>query len=465
MVADLRPHTHFIGIGGTGLSAIARVLLERGEKVSGSDRVLSPLAADLQQAGAQVFTGHAAENVQGADLVVRSSAVPEDNVEVAAAKAAGISVQKRSEYLESFLGGQFTIGVAGTHGKTTTTSMIVWMLHQLDLDPGFIVGGTVQNLGVNASAGSGDLFVIEADEYDYMFWGLRPTIAVVTNVEHDHPDCFPTERDFMAAFEGFVQKISSDGTLVACLDDPGAAHLLAYAGFRDQHWLAYGIEDQAADYYALNLVSRPNSGYQFDFFRDEEFLVPVKLAVPGIHNVQNAMAALVTAELLNLDLEAAASALSSFSGSGRRFELLGQAMGVQVIDDYGHHPTEIKATLQAARARYPDSRIWAVWQPHTFTRTLGWLERFGSAFADADQVIVTGVYAAREKAPEGFQLDQVAEAIQNPQARAIQSLDEVTAALLDEVAEGDVLIVFSAGDATQVSSGVLAGLQKREVTA
>jgi UDP-N-acetylmuramate--alanine ligase len=462
-VAELRPHTHFIGIGGTGLSAIARVLLERGELVSGSDRSPSNLAAELQQAGAKVYFGHAAENVQGATVVVRSSAVPDNNVEVLAARAAGIPVLKRNEYLETLLGKQFTIGVAGSHGKTTTTSMIVWMLHQLGLKPGFIVGGKVQNLSVNASAGGGEIFVIEADEYDYMFWGLRPTIAVVTNIEHDHPDCFPSDRDFMAAFEGYTKRITSDGTLVACLDDPGASHLLAYAGFQEQHWLAYSIGDLAADYLARNLVSRPQAGYQFDFYRGKEYITTVSLSVPGEHNVRNSLAALVTADLLNLDLEAVAEALSTFSGSGRRFEIIGRAAGVRVIDDYGHHPTEIRATLQAARARYPESRIWAVWQPHTYSRTLGWLEQFGAAFKKADKTIVTDVYAAREVAPEGFDLAKVAKEIKMPKTIAIQELDEVTTYLLKRLKEGDVLIVFSAGDATRVSADVLAGLQQKEL--
>jgi len=464
-VAGSKPHTHFIGIGGTGLSAIARVLLERGETVSGSDRSLSALAADIQQAGAQVFIGHSAENVQGADLVVRSSAVPEDNVEVAAAKTSGIPVLRREEFLENLLDGQMTIGVAGSHGKTTTTSMIVWMLSELGLEPGFIVGGQVQNLGVNASAGRGNLFVIEADEYDYMFWGLKPTIAVVTNIEHDHPDCFPTERDFMAAFEGFTNRITSDGSLVACLDDPGASHLLAYAGFREQHWLAYSIGDLAADYIACNLISKPQSGYQFDLFRDREYITTVSLSVPGEHNVRNALAAMVTADLLNLDLEAASQGLSTFSGSGRRFEMVGEAEGIRVIDDYGHHPTEIKATLQAARAMYPKARIWAVWQPHTYSRTLGWLDQFGKSFADADQLIVTGVYEAREQKPEGFDLHQVADAMVSTKAVAIQSLKDVSAELLEKLAANDVLIVFSAGDATQVSQEVITGLRQREGTA
>ncbi|MCB2178854.1 UDP-N-acetylmuramate--L-alanine ligase [bacterium] len=455
-------HTHFIGIGGTGLSAIARVLLERGETVSGSDRADSALAESIRNAGAQVFIGHAADHVRGADVVVRSSAVKDDNVEVVAAKAAGIPVLKRNDYLGTLLAGKFTIGIAGTHGKTTTSSMITWMLHALDRHPGFIVGGEVRNLGVNASEGESDLFVIEADEYDHMFWGLHPTIAVVTNVEHDHPDCYPTERDMMAAFEGFVDRITSDGSLVICLDDPGASHLLAYAGSKNRHWLAYSVDDPDADYAAHNLESVPGAGYQFEVLRGEEIVAKVALRVPGLHNVRNALAAIVTADLLNLDLLAAGEALSAFSGSGRRFEILGEAGGVVVVDDYGHHPTEIAATIQAARARFPERHIWAVWQPHTYSRTTMWQDAFGKAFIGADHVVITGVYAAREVQPEGFSLAAVADGVDAPQVQAIESLDAVTEFLLNEVAGGDVVIVFSAGDATQVSRGVLAELQAGE---
>jgi UDP-N-acetylmuramate--alanine ligase len=456
-------HIHLIGIGGTGLSAIAKVLLERGETVSGSDRSASALADTVRAAGAQVYLGHDAAFVDGADLVIRSSAVPEHNVEVQAAIQAGLRVLRRQEYFEELLAGQFTIGVAGSHGKTTTTSMIVWMLDQLGQAPGFIVGGDVQNLGTNAAAGQGELFVIEADEYDYMFWGLNPNIAVVTNIEHDHPDCFPTDRDFMAAFEGYVNKIPSDGSLAICLDDPGASHLLAYAGSKGKHWLAYSLENKAADYTAENLLSRPGSGYSFTALRGGESIADVQLDVPGVHNVWNALAALVTADLLNLDLEKAGQALSTFRGAGRRFELLGEAGGVIVVDDYGHHPTEIKATLEAARSRYPKAQIWAVWQPHTFSRTLGWLDDFGAAFSESDAVIVTGVYAARESRPDGFDLAEVAAAIQSPPARAIDSLADVSDLLLRELRSGDVVLVFSAGDATQVSATVFEGLQQREV--
>ncbi|MEN8240553.1 MAG: UDP-N-acetylmuramate--L-alanine ligase [Chloroflexota bacterium] len=458
-------HTHFIGIGGTGLSAIARVLLERGQQVSGSDRAASPLGDAVKAAGAQVMIGHAPENVLGAELVLRSSAVPDDNVEVLAAQQAGIPVVKRIDYLGQLLDGLLTIGVAGSHGKTTTTSMITWMLHALQLEPGFIVGGEVQNLGVNAAAGGGELFVIEADEYDYMFWGLAPTVAVVTNVEHDHPDCFPTAEDFTTAFHGYVERIPQDGSLVACLDDPGAAQLIKYAAARGQHWLSYSLENNAADYFADNLEPQTGAGYRFDAVINGQFSVPVGLLVPGKHNVLNALAAIAAADLLNLDLKKAAAALGEFIGAGRRYEEYPEVGGVLVVDDYGHHPTEINATLQAARSRHPERRIWAVWQPHTYSRTLGWLERFGAAFSDADQVVLTGVYAARETAPQDFVLADVAGAIEHASVHAGQELKQVTAYLLENISAGDLVIVFSAGDATQVSADLVTALQKKEASA
>lgn len=456
-------HTHFIGIGGTGLSAIARVLLARGEQVSGSDRERSPLAARLEAEGARVYLGHAAEQVHGADVVVRSSAVPDDNVEVLAAQAAGIPVLKRVDYLGDLLEGQLTIGVAGSHGKTTTTAMIAWMLHQLDLDPGFIVGGEVANLVTNAQAGRDDTFVIEADEYDYMFWGLAPTVAVVTNVEHDHPDCFPTPESFTKAFQGFVDRITPDGTLVACLDDPGSAQLLEYADEKGIHWLSYSINDLEANYSGRELQPVAGAGYRFATYCGERKITQVELNVPGKHNVLNALAALVSADLLNLDLNQAAAALSRFDGAGRRFEVLGEAGGVLVVDDYGHHPTEIKATLSASRDRYPDRRIWAVWQPHTYSRTRQLLAEFGSGFTDADRVIITGVYAAREARPENFSEEAILNAMDHQDAHLVTELEDVTGFLEENVQSGDLVIVFSAGDATQVSAGLLAGLREQEV--
>jgi UDP-N-acetylmuramate--alanine ligase len=455
-------HTHFIGIGGTGLSAIARVLLERGQIVSGSDHQTSPLTKRIQQAGAAVYIGHNAKNIVGADIVIRSSAVPDDNVEVLAAQQAGIPVLKRADYLGQLLDGFTTIAVAGSHGKTTTTSMIVWILTTLNLKPGFIVGGQVENLSTNASAGSSPYFVIEADEYDYMFWGLNPHIAVVTNVEHDHPDCFPTPQSFTEAFQGFVTRIQPDGTLVACLDDPGAAQLMDYAGSQDRQTRAYGLDFALAHYTARDMIPRRGSGYSFTALRSNQELTQVSLQIPGKHNVRNALAALAVADLLKLNPKEAAEALADFRGSGRRFEELGVIDGVTIIDDYGHHPTEIKATLSAARDRYPGSRIWAVWQPHTYSRTTQLVEDFGVSFSKADQVVITKVYAARESRPKGFKHQQLVEAIQHPHVRFCKKFDHTADLLLAEVKPGDIVIVFSAGDANAISAMLYAGLRQRE---
>lgn len=454
-------HVHFIGIGGAGLSAIARVLLERGQTVSGSDRAASPLSESLVRAGARVFSGHAAENVRGASLVIRSSAVMDDNPEVLAARAAGIPVLKRADYLPTLLEDCRVLAVAGSHGKTTTSAMLAWTLTALDQRPGYIVGGVVENLGRNASAGRGPYFVIEADEYDYMFWGLNPEAAIVTNIEHDHPDMFPTPEDFTQAFAGFAERIKPGGLLVACVDDPGAAALLARTAGGDKDTLAYSLTSPAATFTATDLVAEAGSGYAFMALKGGQPLARVALQVPGEHNVVNALAVLAVVEWLGLDVAEAAQALGDFRGAGRRFEVLGEADGVLVVDDYGHHPTEIKATLAAARARYPGRRLWAVWQPHTYSRTLRMLADFGAAFDQADRVLVTGVYAAREAPPEDFSHDRVLAAIRADAPVYQQRLEEATGYLLAQVGPDDVVLVFSAGDATEVSAGLLAGLQAR----
>lgn len=449
---------HLIGIGGTGLSAIARVLAEQGVPVSGSDRALSPLARDLVAAGIPVAIGHAAGNIAGAGLVVRSSAVPDDNPEVVAAHQAGIPVLKRAEFLDRLLAGKEVIAVAGTHGKTTTTAMIAWMLSSLGKDPSYIVGGVVRDLGSNAHAGKGSAFVIEADEYDFMFLGLKPKMAVVTYLEHDHPDCFPTLDSYRLAFEQFVSQVQPGGALFVNGDQPETFEL-AFAA--PQGVLASTYALHAAAHYRIGDAS-PNAqgGFSGTALHQGRVLARLDLQVPGEHNLSNALVALAVAHNLGLDLDQAADALNRYSGSGRRFEVLGEANGVTVIDDYAHHPTEIAATLAAARARYPQRRIWAVWQPHTYTRTLTLMDRFQNAFADADRVIVTEIYAAREST-EPFSAAQVVEGMSHAAAQFIPDLDEVTQTLLRQLQPGDVILVLSAGDADRISAGVLAGLQAK----
>ncbi|MFQ5616507.1 MAG: UDP-N-acetylmuramate--L-alanine ligase [Anaerolineales bacterium] len=455
-------HIHLIGIGGTGLSAIARVLHESGFVVSGSDRQISPLAAALRADGVQVFEGHNPAHIDGATLVVRSSAVPDDNVEVRAAFRKGVPVLKRAGFLGQLMSGRVGIAIAGTHGKTTTTSMIAWMLTDLGQAPSFIVGGVVANLGTNARAGSGRYFVIEADEYDQMFLGLRPTISVVTNVEHDHPDCFPTPEDFTQAFRDFVGRLTPDGTLLACADDPGAAALLREAGAAGRRTFAYGLGD-ACDLQARSLIPRPGSGYIFDLYHQNEFQVRVDLRVPGIHNVLNALAATGVGHAVGMPFPKMARSLGAFRGAGRRFDVQGEAAGVTVVDDYAHHPTEIRATIAAARARYPERRLWVVWQPHTYSRTQMLFDEFAASFEGADHVIVTSVYAARETAPEGFSTQSLADAISHPNARYIPALSGVAQYLPGSLQAGDVLLTLSAGDANRISQDVLETLRVNSV--
>lgn len=459
---------HFIGIGGSGLSALARLLLEMGYAVSGSDRAETPVLRELAGLGAMVFVGHRAGNVAGADRVVRSAAIPDDNPEVQAARAAGLPLLKRADLLAELMTGRSGIAVAGTHGKTTTTAMVAWVLHLLKLDPTFVVGGTLTNLGVNARAGLGDFFVIEADEYDRMFLGLKPQIEVVTNVEHDHPDCYPTPEDYLQAFREFVHLLPEDGRLVACAEDAGARLLLEEANRRGRYVAAYGLrpitDDERMEMDAFVTIYHPNNrgGYTFTatVFGTS---VTVELQVPGMHNVYNALATLATAAFLGVPLEEAAWALGEFQGTGRRFEIRGDAQGVLVVDDYAHHPTEIRATLAAARTRYPGRRIWAVWQPHTYSRTRALFSAFAQAFRDADEVIVTEVYAAREPQQE-FSARRFVEAMAHPSAHFFPTLSEVRDYLLSHLTPGDVVLVLSAGDADRLSSEVLEHLTKRSST-
>jgi UDP-N-acetylmuramate--alanine ligase len=459
-------HVHFIGIGGTGLSAMALVLLERGVQVSGSDRQLSPLAEQVQVAGGQVYVGHQAEQVLGADLVVRSSAIPNDNVEVRAARQAGIPVYKRADFLDELTAGRQTLAVAGSHGKTTTTAMLAWLLSALGQDPSYIIGGVALNLGSNAHAGEGRYFVIEADEYDRMFLGLRPQMALVTNVEHDHPDCYPTPQDFFKAFVAFVERLEPQGKLLICSDDPGAERLAFLVERMDHPVRRYGL-GEAAEYRAQNLAPvAGGSRFELAGAFDPAPASAVQLRLPGEHNVRNALGALAAVHQLGLPLEPAVTALQEFRGTGRRFELRGEAGGVTVVDDYGHHPTEIQATLAAARARYAGRPLWVVWQPHTYSRTRTLLERFATAFDDADHVLVTEIYAAREASPkDGFGGQQAAQALQHPDVRFTPGLADAQRALLDHLQPGDVLLVFSAGDADQLSGQVLAALQENSTTA
>ena len=351
-------HIHLVGIGGAGLSAIARILLGQGYRVSGSDRTLNTLTDALAGIGATVYAGHDAANAAGADALIISSAVKPDHVEVLAAQANGIPVYKRSDIMADLMRGKQVVAVAGTAGKTTTTAMITHILLETGQQPSYIIGGVLSTTGQNAGVGAGDAFVIEADEYDNMFLGLRPNIAVVTNVEWDHPDFFRTPEDTQRTFERFVDLLPDDGTLIVCADDPGGRKLWLFALRQKRFWtLPYGTE--SGD---VPVALHPDGA--FDFWISGQPW-SARLQVPGTHNVRNALAALLAAGRVGVSTEAAVAALATFRGTARRFELRGEVDGIAVIDDYAHHPTKIRATLQAAPRRYPDREIWAVWQPHT----------------------------------------------------------------------------------------------------
>ena len=396
-------------------------------------------------------------------MVIRSSAIAEDNPEVEAAKRAGIPVYKRADFLGQLMPEKTGIAVAGTHGKTTTTAMIAWTLYAMNRDPSFIVGSTLNNLKVNAHAGKGRLFVIEADEYDRMFLGLKPHIEVVTNLEHDHPDCFPTYEDMYSAFQSFVDLLPADGTLIGCAEDEGAMRLLSYARRKGLSVISYSLQGEMtinSPQWLQARTSKPNQHGGFDFSvttnmgAEAASIVKVSLQVPGEHNVRNALATLSVIAALGLPLQEAADALGEFTGTGRRFEVRGEYKGVIVVDDYAHHPTEIRAALAGAKAHYPNHRIWAVWQPHTYSRTQSLFFEFSRAFGDADEVLVTEIYASRE-AKQEFSSAEVVSAMPHPSVRYTGSLEDTTDYLLKNLRSGDIVIVLSAGDADQISTDLL----------
>jgi len=454
-------HVHFVGIGGAGLSAIARVLMEQGSVVSGSDLALSPAAEALERNGARVYVGHRAEQVAGADLVVVSSAVPEDNVEVQAAREAGIPTLHRAQVLGELMEGRVGVAIAGTHGKTTTTAMISTILWETGLDPTFIVGGLVLGLGTNARAGMGPHFVVEADEYDRTFLGLRPQVAVVTSVEHDHPDCYPTFGELRAAFDAFVALLPPEGCLVACWDQSVARELGQERAAQGRPAVFYGLEE-GADWAAQGLHPNPAGGSDYVVVREGRVMGEVRLRVPGAHNVLNSLAALAVADHLEVPFPTARSALEGFRGTGRRFEVKGQADGVTVVDDYAHHPTEIRATLAAARERFPRRSIWAVWQPHTYSRTKALCGEFAEAFGQADHVLVLPIYAARERDTLGVTSGDVVAAMKHPDARLMGSPEEAVAVLGTEVRPGGVVLTLGAGDGDQVGEWLLCALRNGE---
>ncbi|MAU00515.1 MAG: UDP-N-acetylmuramate--L-alanine ligase [Anaerolineaceae bacterium] len=457
-------HIHLIGIGGAGISAIARVLLGRGFTISGSDQQANEVTAALQEAGATIYQGHNASNIAGAKLVIISSAIPEDNPELQAARKANIPVMKRSEFLGLLMADRIGIAVAGTHGKTTTTGMLAHILMEAELDPTVIVGGILPSLGSNGRFGEGDYFVVEADEYDNMFLGLKPEVAIILNIEHDHPDIFPDEASYQAAFAQFAGLLPQGGHLVACATDPETAVLidnLELPGVQVSTYAIGVVEGQQpdADYLALDLRSNQLGGTDFLVETEGQMIGLARLRLPGEHNVLNALAAIIVASDLGIDFNVIRAALGSFSGVNRRFETIGEVASVTIIDDYAHHPTEIEVTLKAARQRYPGRRIWAVWQPHTFSRTKLLLDKFATCFAEADRVVALDIYRSREQDSLGVDTAVVLEAMKHPAAVHIPNLDDAAKYILDRVRPHDVVVTLGAGDSNKVAQQIYTGIQ------
>ncbi len=448
---------HLIGIGGAGMSAIARVLLERGHPVSGSDVRDSPTLRDLAGRGAQVYVGHDPAQVAQAAVVVASSAVPADDPEVQAARRLGRPPWHRGEMLRRLTAGRRCLAVAGTHGKTTTTALLALLLRAAGLDPSFIVGGEVPELGGSGHAGRGPHFVLEADEYDRTFLALRPAVAVVTNVDWDHVDCYPTWEAVAESFAHFIAGVPADGAILLCQDDRGAwglprpaAPVWGYGLNPGAHWRAVDLDLQ-------------EQGTAFDVLRDGVPLGRFRLRLPGEHNVRNALGALAAAAAVGVAVEKLAAVLAGFGGVQRRFQVLGTAGGVTVVDDYAHHPREVQATLAAARQRFPGRRLVAVFQPHTFSRTRALAHELAPALDTADMVLVTGIYAAREPDPGDVSGADIAARLTRPAAYC-PSLDTALAWLQEHVRPGDVVLTLGAGDVTTLGPRLLGAgaLEKQE---
>jgi len=446
---------HLVGVGGTGMSALAKVLHEAGHTVTGSDLNLSPAALSLARLGVDIRRGHSAANVEGSELVVVSSAIPIDNPEIVRARELAIPVVKRSEVLGELTRQKQSILVAGTHGKTTTTSMIAVVLEQGGLSPTILVGGEVADLGTGAKLGVGNYLVAEADEYDATFLKLAPWIAVVTNVEADHLDFYPNLEAIVGAFNRFLQMVPDNGSVVLCWDDPTLRKLSEKLEVKT---ISYGLS-RHAEWRAKRVVPNTRGGNDFTVYCGDRRFGRFSLAIPGKHNVANALAAAAVASELGLTQEQIAGSLARFKGALRRFEYRGESHGVAVYDDYAHHPTEVAATLRAARERH-SGRICVVFQPHTYNRTRHMLNDFARALELADCVVVTDVYApaGREAETGSVSSTDIVSRMNHEHAHHVATLSEAADFLLAELRPGDLLLTMGAGNVNQIADEVLARL-------
>lgn len=452
-------HVHFVGIGGYGMSAIARVMLDLGYEVSGSDVSTPELATRLKERGARVYLGHASSQVMGADVVVYSTAVPADNVELAAAREQQIPVIHRSEMLSRLMADRIGVAIAGAHGKTTTTSMIAYVMERCGLDPTFVIGGVVNNIGDNAKAGAGQFVVAEADESDGSFLHYHPQIAVVTAIEADHLEYYDGSfENLKQAYAQFIRQIPAEGLCVMSGEDEHLKTMQSEAVARVH---TFGIE-QDADYVAKQVQLLDRGSRSVVYYRGER-LGDLSLSVPGRHNIMDALAAIAVTLEAGLSFEQIVAELASFRGAKRRFQVIAEASDVLVIDDYAHHPTEITATIAAARTT--GRRIVAVFQPQRYTRTYFLFDAFARAFEGADEVVITDIYSPPgERQIEGVTAERLVEQIglhSNPNVRFLPTKQSVYDYLVRSVRAGDLVITMGAGDIWQVAVQLGSVLQDR----
>jgi UDP-N-acetylmuramate--alanine ligase len=449
---------HFVGIAGAGMSAIAEMVLRHGGSVTGCDTNPAPVES-LRKLGAKLFTGQDPAHVETADAVVTTAAVRQDHPELVAARARGIPVLKRAQALGALVNRGIVVAVAGTHGKTTTTAMATAILVEAGLDPTGFVGGRVAGWNSGLRAGGNRVYVVEADEYDRSFLMLEPTAAVVTAIEADHLDVYGTLQGVEEAFRDFLAPVPATGIVAVCSDDLGARALLRDT--RSARTVSYGTGPEAM----LRAVDirQDGPGMSFTVTAVGQALGEIRLRVPGLHNVRNALGAFAAARHVGAEFEHARRALNAFSGVSRRFQILGQARGIVVVDDYAHHPTEIDATISAARAAYPAQRIVAVFQPHLFSRTRDFASDFGRALAGADIVWLTDIYAAREQPIEGVTGQMIADAVQSAggaKLHYVPELDALGVQVGSSLEQGDICVVMGAGNIDDVARTVYARLME-----
>ena len=448
---------HFIGIGGAGMSGIAEVLLNDSLAVSGCDMAASEVTERLAGLGVVVREGHSPEHLEDVDLVVISSAVPADNPELVAARERNITVVRRAEMLGELMRVKYGIAIAGTHGKTTTTSMVGHVLTEGGNDPTVIVGGRVRVLGTGARVGRGDFLVAEADEFDRSFLRLTPVLAAITNIDVDHLDTYGTPEEIEKAFVEFANRVPFFGRAIVCLDDARVQRILPRL---DRRVVTYGLSAQA-ELQAFDVRPAPG-GSRFRVRTADGPLGDVEIPMPGLHNVRNALAAVAVGLAVRLPFDAIARALATFAGVHRRFERLGTWRGATLIDDYAHHPTEVTACLEAARQAYPEARVHVVFQPHLFSRTRDLAGEFGAALLGADHALVTAIYPSREKPIPGVTGDMVVDEARSRGHRATAfcaSREEVVERLAERVREGDVVLTMGAGDINRLASELVHGAE------